>query len=129
MTNDIMKVRTANGGYEVVSRRGASGLAPEIWDLSSRKTLIVTDSGVPRRYSEKIAEFFSEVSGYKYEETPTESGYAGYKDWFIDKYFRPGYTIEAGEGENPLPLAQFDEIYNDNEGILSGALALAAGAK
>ncbi len=80
-------------------------------------------------YSEKIAKFFSDVSGYKYEETPTESGYAGYKDWFIDKYFRPGYTIEAGEGENPLPLAQFDEIYNDNEGILSGALALAAGAK
>ena len=56
MTNDIMKVRTASGGYEVISRRGASDLAPEIWGLSSRKTLIVTDSGVPRRYSEKIAE-------------------------------------------------------------------------
>ena len=29
-----------------------------------------------------------------------------------------GYTIEAGLGENPLPLSQFDKIYKDNEGIL-----------
>ena len=27
-------------------------------------------------------------------------------------------TIEAGIGENPLPLSQFDEIYQDNLGIL-----------
>ena len=29
-----------------------------------------------------------------------------------------GYTIEAGYGINPLPISQFDEIYNENEGIL-----------
>ncbi len=29
-----------------------------------------------------------------------------------------GYTIEAGFGENPLPISQFDEIYRDNLGIL-----------
>ena len=29
-----------------------------------------------------------------------------------------GYTIEAGIGENPLPISQFDEIYGDNVGIL-----------
>ena len=29
-----------------------------------------------------------------------------------------GYTIEAGIGENPLPLSQFPEIYRDNVGIL-----------
>jgi len=29
-----------------------------------------------------------------------------------------GYTIEAGIGENPLPLSQFDTIYADNLGIL-----------
>ena len=43
----------------------------------------------------------------------------GYKDWFIQTYNRPGYTIEAGLGENPLPISQFDEIYKDNIGILS----------
>ena len=29
-----------------------------------------------------------------------------------------GFTIEAGLGENPLPISQFDEIYRDNIGIL-----------
>lgn len=29
-----------------------------------------------------------------------------------------GYTIEAGFGENPLPISQFNEIYRDNLGIL-----------
>ena len=42
----------------------------------------------------------------------------GYKDWFIQIYNRPGYTIEAGLGENPLPISQFDIIYKDNIGIL-----------
>ncbi len=29
-----------------------------------------------------------------------------------------GFTIEAGIGENPLPIEQFSEIYNNNIGIL-----------
>ena len=49
---------------------------------------------------------------------PYESSFAGYKDWFLQQYSRPGYTIEAGIGTNPLPLTQFDEIYSDNLGIL-----------
>ena len=36
----------------------------------------------------------------------------------IQNYNQSEYTIEAGIGENPLPLSQFDEIYNDNIGIL-----------
>lgn len=68
--------------------------------------------------SREIAEKLSAVSGYAYEETPYASGYAGYKDWFIAEFDRPGYTIEAGKGTNPLPLSQFDKIYADNVGIL-----------
>jgi len=73
----------------------------------------------------EIAEALSRASGYKTEVTPTESGFAGYKDWFISHYNLPGYTIEAGEGENPLPLQQFDEIYRDNEGLMAMALNMA----
>ena len=47
------------------------------------------------------------------EETPGASGYAGYKDWFIEEYDRPGYTVEAGMGENPLPMKQFERIYHE----------------
>lgn len=72
--------------------------------------------------SRKIAQYFSKVSGYRVEETPRASGYAGYKDWFIQDYDRPGYTIEAGLGVNPLPMEQFSKIYADNVGILLGGM-------
>ena len=66
----------------------------------------------------EIGEEFARVSGYSLEETPYNSSFAGYKDWFIQDFNRPGYTIEVGMGENPIPISQFDKIYNDNIGIL-----------
>ena len=69
--------------------------------------------------SYEIGRTFAEVSGYALEETPYGSGFAGYKDWFIAAYNLPGYTIEAGYGESPLPISQFPVIYRDNEGILT----------
>lgn len=72
--------------------------------------------------SYRIARYFGEVSGYAVEVTPGASGYAGYKDWFIQNYNRPGYTIEAGLGENPLQMDQFAKIYEDNLGILTGGM-------
>lgn len=65
-----------------------------------------------------IGEQFSRSSGYTLEETPYGSSFAGYKDWFIQTYNLPGYTIEAGLGRNPIPISQFNNIYYENEGIL-----------
>ncbi len=77
----------------------------------------------------ELAEEFSRVSGYALEDTPYASSFAGYKDWFIQDFRRPGFTIEAGSGTNPLPIGQFDEIYRDNLGILvTAALGLPGGA-
>ena len=59
----------------------------------------------------ELAERFAEASGYALEDTPYASSFAGYKDWFIQAYRRPGFTIEVGTGENPLPVSQFDAIY------------------
>ena len=71
--------------------------------------------------AEALAQDFARTSGYELADTPYESAWAGYKDWFIQEYRRPGYTIEVGRGENPLPLQQFDEIYRKNLGILTAA--------
>ena len=68
--------------------------------------------------AKELAEEFARVSGYSLEDTPYESSFAGYKDWFIQNFRRPGFTIEAGSGTNPLPLSQFEEMYKDNLGIL-----------
>ena len=56
------------------------------WDFQNIKP--------PRGY--EIGRKFAEVSGYSLEEVPYNSSFAGYKDWFIQDYNRPGYTIEAG---------------------------------
>ena len=79
--------------------------------------------------AKELAEEFARVSGYSLEDTPYASSFAGYKDWFIKRYRRPGFTIEVGSGENPLPLQQFTEIYRDNLGILvTAATGLPGGA-
>ena len=85
---------------------------------------MVVETEIPVRYAETDA--MAKASGYSVEETPPVSGYAGYKDWFIQTYDRPGYTIEAGQGASPLPLTEFDALYADNLGILVLGLALAA---
>ena len=68
--------------------------------------------------SEYIGNRLAQSSGYILAKTPYNSSFAGYKDWFIQEYNRPGYTVEAGIGKNPLPISQFDEIYNNIIGIL-----------
>jgi g-D-glutamyl-meso-diaminopimelate peptidase len=69
---------------------------------------------IPPR-SRAIADVFAAATGYEVSATPYEAAYAGYKDWFIEQYVRPGYTFEVGIGKNPLPISQFDTIYANNE--------------
>ena len=66
----------------------------------------------------ELGEEFARVSGYTLTEPAFNSSFAGYKDWFIQEFRKPGYTVEVGQGVNPLPIGQFDEIYRDNIGIL-----------
>lgn len=68
--------------------------------------------------AEAIAERMASGSGYTLREGPANS-YAGYRDWFISRFNKPGYTVEAGSGVNPLPLSQFNAIYRDNLPILT----------
>ncbi len=68
--------------------------------------------------AEELGQRMAQASGYTLAQVAYESAFAGFKDWFIQEFRRPGYTIEAGMGVNPLPLSQFDEIYQDNLPIL-----------
>lgn len=70
--------------------------------------------------SEPIVTEFGRVSGY--QPIKTIESYAGYKDWFIQEWQRPGFTVELGFGVNPLPLSQFDEIYQKSLGIFLAGL-------
>ena len=70
-----------------------------------------------------LGEKMAAASGYALADTPYASSFAGYKDWFIAAFRRPGYTVEVGLGENPLPLSQFESIYNSAEPLLVLAAA------
>ena len=72
--------------------------------------------------SEAMVNEFARVSGY--QPVKTIESYAGYKDWFIQDWRRPGFTVELGFGINPLPLSQFDEIYEEALGIFIAGLYL-----
>ena len=76
--------------------------------------------------SREIGEEMAARSGYSLELTPPESAYAGYKDWFIQQFDKPGYTVEAGKGVSPLPLSQFEEIWRANEPLLACAMIATA---
>lgn len=83
-----------------------------------------TYDGVCLPCADALAQELAAASGYALEPVPPESANAGFKDWFLERFRRPGFTVEAGLGENPLPLSQLDEMYARNAPILAAALAL-----
>ncbi len=72
--------------------------------------------------AEIIARQFEKESGYK--AVRFIDSHAGFKDWFIQEYKRPGFTLELGEGVNPLPLTQYEEIYEDMLGLFLASIYL-----
>lgn len=81
------------------------------------------DDYLPPR-AEQMAQTLAETSGYMLSKPEGLASYGGYKDWFICRFRRPGFTIEVGKGVNPLPLSQFDELYEKLEPMLMEALFL-----
>lgn len=57
-----------------------------------------------------------------YEAIRNVNSTAGYKDWFIQDWRRPGFTIEFGLGTNPLPLTQLPQITKDLKQIFEVSL-------
>lgn len=65
-----------------------------------------------------VAEILSSSSGYELIRQGGLASHGGFKDWFIDKLHRPGFTIETGKGKNPLPLADFPGVYEKIEEMM-----------
>ncbi len=77
----------------------------------------------PKR-SQLTARVLAASSGYTATEPSSIASHAGFKDWFIERFHRPGYTIEIGKGRNPLPIEQFEEIYARLEEMLMLAIVM-----
>ena len=78
--------------------------------------------GLEPQESEQLAKEFERVSGYR--AVRNVDSHAGFKDWYIQEFKRPGFTLELGKGINPLPLSQFNEVLEKVGGIFLAALYL-----
>lgn len=58
-------------------------------------------------HSRKMAEILASQSGYTLEVPTGLAVGGGFKDWFIEEFNRPGFTVEIGKGQNPLPISSF----------------------
>ncbi|TYP73911.1 M14 family metallopeptidase [Paenibacillus methanolicus] len=75
--------------------------------------------------SEGLARAFGLASGYK--SVKLTGSDAGYKDWFIYEYRKPGFTVELGSGVNPLALDCFEDVYDELKPMLMRAIRYLAG--
>ncbi|XQY90695.1 M14 family metallopeptidase [Metabacillus sp. HB246100] len=70
--------------------------------------------------AELIVKEFEKLSGYK--AVRYIDSHAGFRDWFVHDFKKAGFTIELGNGVNPLPFEQFEEIYEKSKGIFFASL-------
>ena len=80
----------------------------------------------PEEHKERdyqLAQKISEINNYD-PVSPRDSDIpaAGFKDWFIKKFNKPGFTIEIGtqdQGEEgPLPVANLNKYFEENREVL-----------
>ena len=60
----------------------------------------------------------SSLSGYKVSQPSGIAVGGGFKDWFIEHFHRPAFTIEVGKGKNPLSMTVFESEYKKVDKML-----------
>lgn len=68
--------------------------------------------------SRRMAEIMATTSGYALDVPIDIATGGGFKDWFIKEFSRPGFTVEIGKGENPLPAKDTFKIYKQIRELL-----------
>ncbi|MBO5930517.1 MAG: M14 family metallocarboxypeptidase [Clostridia bacterium] len=81
---------------------------------SQGEEIFYSFNGTCAKGAKALAQTLAQATGYNLSEAQGITDCSGYKDWVIDKFSIPAYTIEVGKGENPLPLSQFEKILHDN---------------
>lgn len=87
--------------------------------LHSQGEVIYWSYGKNNPYrSRQMAQIMATSSGYALDYPIGLAMGGGFKDWFIEEFCRPGFTIEVGKGKNPLPIGDAQDIYNRTKEML-----------
>lgn len=65
-----------------------------------------------------ISKELSKASGYELDTAGGITAVSGFKDWVIEKYNLPAFTVEVGKGVNPISFSQFKKIKRDNTKLI-----------
>jgi len=65
-----------------------------------------------------IAKIFSALTDYTLVKNEGLYSSGGLKDWFIEEFGKPAFTIETGKGRNPLPIEDVDGFYEKLESLM-----------
>ena len=71
-----------------------------------------------------IAKIFSALTDYALVKNEGLYSSGGLKDWFIEEFKCPAFTVEIGKGKNPLPLEGLEGIYEKLETMMVVGLIL-----
>ncbi len=118
---------TRFGGYKPHSEPETVALVNLCKKVNIRHTLALHSQGeviywtfgdkvIPK--AKKMAEIMAASSGYALDVPVNIATGGGFKDWFIKEFNRPGFTVEIGKGENPLPVTDIMKIYKQIEEML-----------
>lgn len=76
-----------------------------------------------------VAARFSAMTGYRVAAPSGAAAYGGLTDWAVGRMGIPSFTLECGEGKNPLPESAFSSAWREIRPLLFRAPLYAAPAK
>lgn len=60
--------------------------------------------------SSMMAKILADACRYTLVQNSSLASHGGFKDWFIEEFARPGFTLEVGRGVNPLPAGSLQKF-------------------
>jgi g-D-glutamyl-meso-diaminopimelate peptidase len=73
-----------------------------------------------------IANSLKNITGYRILAPSSQVFNGGYRDWYVSRYNRPGFTLEIGAGYCPLPQSNFQTYWQETRYVMFDLTWMAA---
>lgn len=95
---------------------------------SQGKEIYYDFNGMEDQRAKAAAEAAANKCGYTASIPSGTAAFGGAKDWYIKEYHKPAFTVELGEGKNPLPHEQLAKMTEDTTTICMAMIDAVIGA-
>lgn len=94
---------------------------PEIFTAfhSQGREIYYDFNGLENKHSKETALNIAKICGYTVTKPDGTASFGGAKDWYIKEFHKEAFTIELGQGKNPLPHSQLSDMKKDIFNICS----------